>query len=590
MNTGIIMEIEGRFTYVFTNDCQLIKVRKNSSHFVGQQIAIKNSDRTTGDRLSQAFARIPAKGYALAAAAAVVIIIAAVLLATSPWKGNPAVTYMSVDINPSVELALDAEHRVVETRPLNPEAKKLLEHVSLDGLLYNKAIEAWVRTVRDVMPEKLDQVLVSVLLGQTDDKFKASLMEMNGYQSSGELAGLNVWVLYSTDLEIRKQAAENNLSIGRQLLLGEALQQELDWTATSIRNASLESVLSSLLANGDIKLLNPGNNSMVEATETTETTEPTTTKETTTKEPTETTVKPTTETTAKPTTESTAKPTTETTAKPTETTAKPTEAAKTLDLKILANDANGIALSWTTAPAGSNFNYYKVVISEFDPELAYPASGYLTYFSDPATTSYTINNTKTYSGELHKDITDKTLVVGRQYYIRVSYVYDGSTVYNSDVERVVYNGPAYVKPPKVQTGIVPDPASYARDLTISSNDAATGIALSWTPAPASTSFIYYKVVMSELNPDLTYPASGYLSKLSNPATTTYFISNSNTDRYTASEEDINQKMPNRAMVVGREYFIRISYVYNDPTNTKYGFTVQNSNVLKAVYNGPKYVG
>lgn len=587
MNTGIIMEIEGRFTYVFTNDCQLIKVRKNSSHFVGQQIAIKNSDRTAGDRLSQAFARIPAKGYALAAAAAVVIIIAAVLLATSPWQGNPAVTYMSVDINPSVELALDAEHRVVETRPLNPEAKKLLEHVSLDGLLYNKAIEAWVRTVRDVMPEKLDQVLVSVLLGQTDDKFKASLMEMNGYQSSGELAGLNVWVLYSTDLEIRKQAAENNLSIGRQLLLGEALQQELDWTATSIRNASLESVLSSLLANGDIKLLNPGNNSMVEATETTE---PTTTKETTTKEPTETTVKPTTETTAKPTTETTVKPTTETKAKPTETTVKPTEAAKTLDLQINANDANGIALSWSPAPVGSNFNYYKVVISEFDPELAYPASGYLTYFSDPATTNYIINNTKTYSGELHKDIADKTLVVGRQYYIRISYVYDGSTVYNSDVERVVYNGPAYVKPPKVQTGIVPDPASYARDLTITSNDAANGIALSWTPAPAGTSFKYYKVVMSELNPDLTYPASGYLKALSNPATTTYVISNTNTDKYTASQEDINQKMPNRAMVVGREYFIRISYVYNDPTNAEYGFTVQNSNVLKAVYNGPEYVG
>jgi hypothetical protein len=584
MSTGIIMEIEGRFTYVFTNDCQLIRVRKNSSHFVGQQIAIKNSDRTAGDRLSQAFARIPAKGYALAAAAAVVIIIAAVLLATSPWQGNPAVTYMSVDINPSVELALDAEHRVVETRPLNPEAKTLLEHVSLDGLLYNKAIEAWVRTVRDVMPDKLDQVLISVLLDQTDDKFKASLMEMNGYQSSGELTGLDVWVLYSDDLEIRKQAVENNLSIGRQLLLGEALQQDLDWTATTIREASLASVLSSLLANGETKLLNPGNNSIVEATETTE---PTTTKETTTKEPTETTVKPTTETTVKPTTETTVKPTTETTAKPTETTVKPTEANKTMDLKILANDANGIALSWTTAPAGSNFNYCKVVISEFNPELAYPASGYLTYFSDPATTNYTINNTKTYSGELHKDIADKTLVVGRQYYIRISYVYDGSTVYNSDVERVVYNGPAYVKPPKVTTGIVPDLTSYARDLTITSND-GNGIALAWTPPPAGTSFRYCKIIMSDITPEPVFPQNGYLTYYKDPSVSSYLINN--TIDYTTNSEEINQNSKFKRMVVGKQYYIRIAYVYDDPTNTEYGFTVQYSNVQAAVFNGPEYVG
>jgi hypothetical protein len=60
--------------------------------------------------------------------------------------------------------------------------------------------------------------------------------------SSGELAGLNVLVLYSTDLEIRKQAAENNLSIGRQLLCSRSSAAGLDWTATSIRNASLESV------------------------------------------------------------------------------------------------------------------------------------------------------------------------------------------------------------------------------------------------------------------------------------------------------------------------------------------------------------
>lgn len=477
MNTGIVMDIEGRFTYVFTSDCQLIKVRKNNSHFVGQQITVSNRDRTAGDRLSQSFSRISAKGYALAAAAAVVVIIAAVLLATSPWQGNPAVTYMSVDINPSVELALDAEHRVVDTRPLNPEAKTLLEHVSLDGLLYNQAIEAWVRTVRDVMPEKLDQVMISVLLGQTDDKFKASLMEMNGYQSSGELTGLNVWVLYSSDFEIREQATENNLSIGRQLLLSESLQQDLDWTASTIREASLDSVLRSLLANGETKLLNQGNNGMVEATETTgaempyetedEISETTTSPSATTEMPT-----PTTKEVIVPTT--TEKPV-ETTIAPSETTAKPTEK---------------------------------------------PTE-------------------------------------------------------------------AIVKPPKVPAGPVPDPASYTRDLVITSND-ANGIALSWTPAPAGTSFRYCKIIMSEIGPEPTFPYNGYLIYYRDPAVTGHLINN--TDKYTASQEDINQKMPNRAMVLGRQYFIRIAYVYDDPTNTEYGFTVQYSNVQTAVYNGPEYVG
>ncbi|NLW11463.1 MAG: anti-sigma factor domain-containing protein [Clostridiaceae bacterium] len=471
MNTGIVMDIEGRFTYVFTSDCQLIKVRKNNSHFVGQQITVSNRDRTAGDRLSQSFSRISAKGYALAAAAAVVVIIAAVLLATSPWQGNPAVTYMSVDINPSVELALDAEHRVVDTRPLNPEAKTLLEHVSLDGLLYNQAIEAWVRTVRDVMPEKLDQVMISVLLGQTDDKFKASLMEMNGYQSSGELTGLNVWVLYSSDFEIREQATENNLSIGRQLLLSESLQQDLDWTASTIREASLDSVLRSLLANGETKLLNQGNNGMVEATETTGAEMPYETEDEITPSSTE----PQTTTTMSPTA-TTALPPEETSIKPSETpppetTAKPTE---------------------TTA-----------------------------------------------------------------------------------------------KPPKVPAGPVPDPASYARDLVITSND-ANGIALSWTPAPTGTSFRYCKIIMSEISPEPTFPYNGYLTYYKDPAVTSYLINN--TKKYTANMEDININSSYRYMVPGKQYFIRIAYVYDDPTNTEDGFTVQYSNVQTAVYNGPEYVG
>lgn len=90
----------------------------------------------------------------------------------------------------------------------------------------------------------------------------------------------------------------------------------------------------------------------------------------------------------------------------------------------------GIKLDWTKT-SGTNFQYYKVVLSKDDTTPEYPANGYLTYITDVNTLTYTVLDNADYQGG---DIGE--VESGHWYYIAITAVYSNDMRYTSNVLHV----------------------------------------------------------------------------------------------------------------------------------------------------------
>ncbi|HEX2985435.1 MAG TPA: hypothetical protein VHO71_01310, partial [Caproiciproducens sp.] len=127
---AVIVEIRENHAAALSDDGCVIKV-KDKNYAIGQVIEMK---KTT--RLSAKFVV-----WAASAAAAVVI------LGTGAWAYYTPYTYVSLDVNPSIEYSVNRFDRVLSAVAVNNDGKKILESLALQ----NKPIEEAVKdTVKEI--------------------------------------------------------------------------------------------------------------------------------------------------------------------------------------------------------------------------------------------------------------------------------------------------------------------------------------------------------------------------------------------------------------------------------------------------------
>ncbi|MDD5043381.1 MAG: FecR domain-containing protein [Patescibacteria group bacterium] len=175
---------------------------------------------------------------------------------------------------------------------------------------------------------------------------------------------------------------------------------------------------------------------------------------------------------------------------------------------------DGIHLSWTPY-AGDNFSYYKIVRSENNPDLKYPADGYIKVSSD-----------KSFSSSI-----DSTAKKGAEYYYRICAKIGEEIKCGNVIQRTAVNESKEEETEKK------DEAKNTftlveNALNLSVEAKTDGIHLSWTPY-AGTDFSYGKVVRSETNANLYYPNDGYIKVLNDKESVAYLDSSAKggTDYY-----------------------------------------------------------
>ncbi len=172
-----------------------------------------------------------------------------------PSFSGGVVAYVTVDINPSVELGLNKDNIVVTVRGLNEDGKVLLEKIDLKGRTGEEAIDAFVAAAAKegyLNPEKENQILINMstkdAVKTEEQKVTQTIIEKT--EKTLEKQNLHAKVeVINTDLEIREKAKEVNLSAGKYALLVEAKDAGFDVDVKSIKRLGLVKAIKA--AGGD---------------------------------------------------------------------------------------------------------------------------------------------------------------------------------------------------------------------------------------------------------------------------------------------------------------------------------------------------
>lgn len=127
MNKGVVMEIAARHLVVLTADGQFLKLRRRSEHYdIGDEISLSEPSVKRWQK--------SASQWAAASIAAMLIGVLALWSGVSLWGNNPSIAaYVNVDINPSMEFAVDGEQKVIEARGLNLEGIRIVKDLDFEN-------------------------------------------------------------------------------------------------------------------------------------------------------------------------------------------------------------------------------------------------------------------------------------------------------------------------------------------------------------------------------------------------------------------------------------------------------------------------
>ncbi len=122
---AVIVDISGKNAVALKRGGEFIKI-KNNNYTIGQEIDVRRSNSNI-IRMSRRLS---------AAAAALVLVIGGAAYGNALW--NSPVSYVSLDINPSIEYSLNALDRVIEVEGVNDDGVAIVE--SLGNEIKNKEI------------------------------------------------------------------------------------------------------------------------------------------------------------------------------------------------------------------------------------------------------------------------------------------------------------------------------------------------------------------------------------------------------------------------------------------------------------------
>lgn len=133
------------------------------------------------------------------------------------------VSYISIDVNPSIELAVNRFDRVVSAKGYNEDGQDILEHVSLKNISYQQAID---RLLQDAYYSRFlnrDSQLVVTVVSEHSEAMLEQINANDSFQAIGALT-------YSSDAACMDEAHQHEMSFGKYRAFLELAQYDANIT------------------------------------------------------------------------------------------------------------------------------------------------------------------------------------------------------------------------------------------------------------------------------------------------------------------------------------------------------------------------
>lgn len=228
---GIVFKLKKNSTIVMTGEFEFTEIVRRPEHVVGEEACFSRTDV------------VPPKRLRFLAAAASFIVLA--LLVTALWRPLftvPAVyAYVGVDVNPSVEFAVDDQGRVLEARGMDDTACSLLSRISAEN-----------NPVTDVLQDYYDVCVAEgylngghFIIGLTkagdeelDPAFVSQMTEWARIRAEDAAFEADLFVI-ECDPALRRQAASAGLSAAELAIVEEARRAGIHMDRQAVRDQGL---------------------------------------------------------------------------------------------------------------------------------------------------------------------------------------------------------------------------------------------------------------------------------------------------------------------------------------------------------------
>ncbi len=218
MKKGVILEIEGRFMTMLTPEGEFLRALNTEGHHqIGEEIyfyPVENAEKD-GKGL---FSRLAARKKLIAAAALACLLVLSLVI---PFNNSSEVyAYMTIDVNPSIELGVDKELSVVELHSYNREGRELLSLMEdwkgkSAGYVTRKIIG--LAQQQGYLREHEEMIIASVLKNEVSKNSTESQKlnsQVESIKETAEAENLEVKVVEATEGE-REKAKEKGLTAGK---------------------------------------------------------------------------------------------------------------------------------------------------------------------------------------------------------------------------------------------------------------------------------------------------------------------------------------------------------------------------------------
>lgn len=211
---------------------------------------LEGCDREKGQVISMEKRKNKKFSRILSIAAVFVLLIAGVFLYKN-FTGSDAAALVSIDVNPSIELEVDADERIIIARALNDDGKKVLSGMKLEGTDLNTGVNAIVGSMlkNGYIDELRNSVLVSVSGDGSIDTaaLEAKLMQevSSALDGAGAVVAQN---LDDIDDDTRKLAERYGISVGKAAFIEKIIELNPTLKVEELAPLSINELC--LLANG----------------------------------------------------------------------------------------------------------------------------------------------------------------------------------------------------------------------------------------------------------------------------------------------------------------------------------------------------
>lgn len=177
-------------------------------------------------------------GKTVAAVCAMVMVL--IGIGGYSWLLTP-VSYVSIDINPSMELALNRLDRVVSVTSYNPQGEELIKNLRLKGKKYMQAI--YMITESDRLKQYLqfeEELVLTVAADSSKTALKTGVEQCCSHIGHGTRS-------VSVDVEVASKAHENGLSVGKYSAYLQLSQYDDSVTIDQCKKMSMAQIHSQIM-------------------------------------------------------------------------------------------------------------------------------------------------------------------------------------------------------------------------------------------------------------------------------------------------------------------------------------------------------